>query len=294
MEIAPEAPLTIFGMSFNMMTLYMSWVVIGVLLLGGWLATRRMTEVPSRWQLCMELFVGFFDSLTQQTLGERGRKYLPFIGTIFLFVWGCNLIGLIPGFEEPTRDLNTTIGLAVLAIGTAQISGMVVKGFRSWWWEFFEPSFPGSGKAGLIVGSATAAISVAAYVLVVVQVCTKALPGLSVVSRALAVAILCLAGLAIVVTMAFAFQKRRVPNVFMAPLNVVGEVGKSISLPFRLYGNIFGGAVILIVVSYLAKQIVFPVIINLFFGLLIGTIQAFVFAMLSLTYTAVAIAEQEE
>ena len=79
----------------------------------------------------------------------------------------------------------------------------------------------------------------------------------------------------------------------MAPLNIVGEIGKSISLPFRLYGNIFGGAVIIIVLSALLRQVVMPMFLMFFFGFFVGTIQAFVFAMLSLTYVAVAIAEDD-
>ena len=294
MQIAPDAPLTIFGMSLNMTTLYMSWAVIGVLLLSAWLATRRMTEVPGRWQLCLELLVDFFDTLARQALGERGRRYLPFVGSIFLFVWGCNLIGLVPGCVEPTRDLNTPIGLAVLAIATAHLSAILVKGFRSWWWGFFEPSFPASGKAGLVAGVLTGVAAVGVYAWVLSQVAAETLPGLGGAARAITIGVLALVAAAIVMTGVFAFQKRRVPNVFMAPLNFVGEVGKSISLPFRLYGNIFGGAVIIIVLGSLLRGVVMPVVLMFFFGLFVGTIQPFVFAMLSLTYIAVALADGDD
>ena len=293
MEIAPDAPLDILGMQFNVMTLYMSWIVMAVLLFGAWRTTRQMSEVPSRWQLCMEMFVDFFDSLAQQALGERGRTYLPFAGTVFLFVWGCNLIGMFPGCVEPTRDLNTPIGLAVLAISTAHLSCIVVKGFREWWWGFFEPAFPASGKAGLAAAIMTALVSVGVYLLIVVKVCAGLLPGLGAVGKAITIVVLLLVGAAGVATTVFAFQKRRVPNVLMAPLNFVGELGKSISLPFRLYGNIFGGAVIIIVISALTSHVVFPLGLMFFFCLFVGTVQAFVFSMLSLTYIAVALAEDE-
>lgn len=81
------------------------------------------------------------------------------------------------------------------------------------------------------------------------------------------------------------------PFFIMAPLNMIGEVSKGISLSFRLFGNISGGAIIIIVISYLIKYTVLPVGLNLFFGLFVGTIQAFVFTMLSMTYIAVAVAE---
>ncbi len=86
----------------------------------------------------------------------------------------------------------------------------------------------------------------------------------------------------------------KIPNIFIAPLNIVGECGKALSLPFRLYGNIFGGAVIIIVLSHLIMFIGLPLLLQVFFGFFVGTIQAFVFTMLALTYTAVAIAEAEE
>jgi F-type H+-transporting ATPase subunit a len=81
------------------------------------------------------------------------------------------------------------------------------------------------------------------------------------------------------------------PFFIMMPLNVIGELAKGVSLSFRLFGNIAGGAIIIVVVSYLIKYTVVPVGLNVFFGLFVGTIQAFVFTMLAMTYIAVAIAE---
>ena len=74
-------------------------------------------------------------------------------------------------------------------------------------------------------------------------------------------------------------------------LNVIGEFAKGVSLAFRLFGNILGGAIIIIVVSSLVKFLVLPPLLNAFFGIFVGTIQAFVFSMLSLTYIAVAIGD---
>ncbi|MEA3364414.1 MAG: FoF1 ATP synthase subunit a [Candidatus Hydrogenedentes bacterium] len=73
------------------------------------------------------------------------------------------------------------------------------------------------------------------------------------------------------------------------PLNVVGEVSKVISISFRLFGNIMGGAIIIIVVSTLTYNVLLPIGLSYFFGFFVGTIQAFVFTMLTLTYIAVAI-----
>ena len=81
------------------------------------------------------------------------------------------------------------------------------------------------------------------------------------------------------------------PFFVMMPLNVIGEIAKGVSLSFRLFGNILGGAIIVMVISYLIKYAILPVGLNLFFGLFVGTIQAFLFTMLSMTYIAVAISD---
>lgn len=77
------------------------------------------------------------------------------------------------------------------------------------------------------------------------------------------------------------------PYVFMLPLTLIGELAKVVSISFRLFGNISGGAIIILVVSTLAYHLVFPPILNIFFGLFIGTVQALVFTLLTLVYISI-------
>ena len=79
------------------------------------------------------------------------------------------------------------------------------------------------------------------------------------------------------------------PMFFMAPLNIIGELAKVVSISFRLYGNILGGAIIILVVSHLIYSLILPPFLILFFSLFIGTIQAFVFTMLTLVYISVQV-----
>jgi F-type H+-transporting ATPase subunit a len=79
------------------------------------------------------------------------------------------------------------------------------------------------------------------------------------------------------------------PMFIMAPLNVIGELAKIVSISFRLFGNIMGGAIIILVVSYLTFSIILPPFLNAFFGIFVGTIQAFVFTMLTLVYISVQV-----
>jgi len=79
------------------------------------------------------------------------------------------------------------------------------------------------------------------------------------------------------------------PIFFMMPLNLIGELAKIVSISFRLFGNILGGSIIILVVSYLTLNLVLPPFLYAFFGLFVGTIQAFVFTMLTVVYISVQV-----
>ena len=79
------------------------------------------------------------------------------------------------------------------------------------------------------------------------------------------------------------------PIFFMMPLNVIGELAKIVSISFRLFGNIMGGSIIILVVSYLTFSLVLPPFLYAFFGFFVGTIQAFVFTMLTVVYISVQV-----
>jgi F0F1-type ATP synthase membrane subunit a len=301
MDITPSAPVTFFGLpmeGYNAATLLNTWLVMAILVVFALLAVRSVSMVPGRLQVACEFLAGFFEDLCVSTLGEEhGRKYVPFIGTLFIFVFASNAIGVIPnlfgwlgwpGFLCPTQDLNTPLGLALIVVFVVHISAIRIKGFREWLWSFFDPSFPAEGTVGRIV--ATAVLIVAAVLnFFVIDRYLAAFPAMARGQRILAgVGTFALLG-ASVTLLTTALRKRRVPNLLMAPLNIVGEVGKAVSHPFRLFGNIFGGFVILAVVSELVRHFLLPPLMNVFFGLFIGLVHAFVFAMLALAYTAVQI-----
>ncbi|WP_419659523.1 AtpB3: ATP synthase, subunit alpha (ATP synthase F0 sector subunit alpha) [Desulfosarcina variabilis str. Montpellier] len=77
------------------------------------------------------------------------------------------------------------------------------------------------------------------------------------------------------------------PFFIMMPLNLIGELAKIVSISFRLFGNIMGGAIIILVVSYLTYSVLLPPFLYAFFGLFVGAIQAFVFTMLTVVYISV-------
>ena len=216
----PQWVLSIGGLeiTLNSAALINTWMIMGLLIVFGFLATRQTRLVPNPLQSVAELIVTTFDNLVGDALEmDDYRKYLPMICALFLFLWLSNIWGIIPYFSEPTKDLNTPLGLGIMGFIVAHYSGIKVKGIKEYTSEYFQPIF------------------------------------------------------------------------LMAPLNIIGELAKVVSISFRLYGNIMGGAIIIIVVGHLVYSLVLPPFLNAFFGLFVGTIQAFVFTMLTLVYISVQV-----
>ncbi len=301
MDILPDAPVVIWGLpgeGFNVATLYNSWLVMVMLVVAGVVVTRRLQRVPGRLQMTFELLVEFFDDVCTASLGEElGKKFVPFIVTLFLFTLLTSIITVVPnflawagwpGFDSPTQDLNTTLSLAIIVFFIVHISAIRANGLRGWLWGFYEPDFPMQHWAGKVVG----ALFLAALIWLSYFFAAGYVGGFAGMDAGTRVALGALLGLFLannVLLVIYSIQLKRVPNVPMAPLNVVGELGKAISHPFRLFGNIFGGFVIVIVISELILYIGLPPFLDLFFNLFIALVHAFVFTMLAIAYTAVQV-----
>lgn len=204
-----------YRLEFNSETLIMSWLVMAVLVVFGFLATRKLSFLPGPWQTLGEMMVSAFHGLVADALDEHNRHYFPLIITVFLFIWLSNMLGVIPGLSEPTKDLNTPLAYGLMGFAISHYAGIKTKGIKAYLNEYVQPMF------------------------------------------------------------------------FMAPLNIIGELSKVVSISFRLYGNIMGGSIIILVVSDLVYGLILPPALNAFFGLFVGTIQAFVFTMLTLVYISV-------
>ena len=107
-----------------------SWFVMAMLALCSFLATRRMDILPGRFQNVMEAVLGGFDDLLVETMGPEGRKFFPLIATLGLYILTSNLLGLIPGFESPTANLNTTVSMAVVVFVMTHVVGIRIHGFK--------------------------------------------------------------------------------------------------------------------------------------------------------------------
>jgi F-type H+-transporting ATPase subunit a len=107
-----------------------TWFVMAALALFAFLATRRISLLPGRFQNVMEVIIGGFDSLLTDTMGHEGRKFFPLIATLGLYILTSNLLGLIPGFESPTANLNTTVSMALVVFVMTHVVGVKVHGFK--------------------------------------------------------------------------------------------------------------------------------------------------------------------
>jgi len=90
-----------------------SWLIMLLLIGVGLLASRRLALVPAGAQNVMETVVSNLEEFMVDITGEEGRAFFPYIGTVFLFILTCNLIGLIPGFLSPTSNINTPLSMAL-------------------------------------------------------------------------------------------------------------------------------------------------------------------------------------
>jgi F-type H+-transporting ATPase subunit a len=197
-------------------TLVFTWVTMAVLVFLSWLATRnlKVEGAVTRPQHMAEAIIEFLLNEIKGTMQLDARPYLPFVGTLFLFVALPNVLGIIPGFQQPTGSLTTTAALAVAVLLAVPVFGIARVGLRRYLRSYLEPT------------------------------------------------------------------------PFMLPFTILGEITRTLSLAVRLFGNIMSGTVIVAILMSIAP-LFFPVIMQAF-GLLVGLLQAYIFAVLAMVYIASA------
>jgi len=93
------------------------------------LATRRIQRTPRPGlQMVAEMACSWFTQLCRQIIGPKGDQFVPFIGTLFIFILCMNWIGVVPGMLAPTANLNVTAGLAITVFFATQIYGFRTHG----------------------------------------------------------------------------------------------------------------------------------------------------------------------
>lgn len=123
-------------------TIAWTWLVMTLLTLGAWLITRRLRDDTrmTRWQNLLEVIVtGMRDQIREVSRQDPG-PYLPFVGTLFLFVATCNLLAIVPGYIPPTGSLSTATALALSVFVAVPLFGIAQQGFAPYFRRYLRPT----------------------------------------------------------------------------------------------------------------------------------------------------------
>ena len=116
-----------------------TWIIMAVLVLVSILVTRNLkVENPGKGQLLLETAVTGLQNMVSGMTGEEGRRYVPYLMTVLLYIGMANIIGLF-GFKPPTKDLTVTVALAVMSIVLIEYAGIHAKGTKGWVKSFAQP-----------------------------------------------------------------------------------------------------------------------------------------------------------
>jgi F-type H+-transporting ATPase subunit a len=121
-------------------TIVSTWVVMAFLVLFSFLLTRKMSFVPGRLQNVLELFVEAIINLIEGMSPGNGKKFLPLVGTLALFIGTANLAHLVPGLKAPTSDFNTAFSLALVVFFAVPFYGIATRGLKNYFKEYISPS----------------------------------------------------------------------------------------------------------------------------------------------------------
>ena len=124
-------------------TIVFTWGVMLVLAVGSKLITRRLSvELErSRWQNLLEIVITAIEKQIEEVGLSQPRKYLGFLGTLFLFVAMAALCTVIPGYQPPTGSLSTTAALALCVFVAVPLFGMEQRGLGAYLASYTKPTF---------------------------------------------------------------------------------------------------------------------------------------------------------
>ncbi|MGH7388379.1 MAG: F0F1 ATP synthase subunit A [Candidatus Rokuibacteriota bacterium] len=227
-----------------------TWLVMILLTGVAFAATRKVALVPRGVQNFMEVVLEQFVSLIDDVIGHEGRRFLPLIATLGLFILTGNLLGIVPGVAGPTANMNTTAACALVVFVAYHAIGIRTQGPLNYLRHFMGP-------------------------------------------------VLWLAPL-------------------MFPIEVISHLARPLSLTLRLFGNMFGGHILLAIIFFLMGldgligwalsgstagvliggvggliMVVFTVAFLYPLKILVAFLQAFIFVMLTMLYISGAIEEAE-
>jgi F-type H+-transporting ATPase subunit a len=287
-------------------SMLMMFIVMGLLVLVGSLIARRLQMVPGRTQGVVELIVEFLLGLVEGTAGKRlGRRIFPLVGALFIFIIFSNWTGLLPGvgtigYYKEAEEGHASAPLEVAQLPSDQSAPVNAAAQSEHEGEGTATADEHSGEDDVVVTEgqdATIADDHAEEeeheeVLVPYFRAPNADLNMTLAMALLAFGVVQVAGVR-----AHGFVgriKHMADPPMLFPIELISELSRIVSLSARLFGNVFAGEVLLAVMYAMAESIkiaviplAFPVVF-LFLELLFGSIQALVFALLTLIYITLA------
>ena len=106
-----------------------SWLAMVILIVFSYFARKKLTLVPGKVQNVAEVVVGGLEDFVVSVVGEDGRKIYPILCGIFLYILVQNILGLVPGCDAPTANINTNAAMALFAFAYYNLVGL-------WRWKF--------------------------------------------------------------------------------------------------------------------------------------------------------------
>jgi len=120
------------------------WIVMAILIIVSIILTRKMKLIPGNKQNLAELFVEFISNFTKDIIGHNSKYFIPYIGTVFLFLAFANALAIfnvVPNFgiKPPTRDINVTFSMAFMSVIVIAYAGIRFKKVSGWLRSYIEP-----------------------------------------------------------------------------------------------------------------------------------------------------------
>ncbi len=291
-------------------TMITSVIVIVLLIAFGYFATRKMSLVPTGIQNFFEMIVEALYNMVVGTAGEKhARRFFPVIATIFIFVVACNWFGLLPGVAtigkvEPLGGKQNPPVEAGNVFNKVAGVNMIMPGFPSW------PPHEPKSLALDVTATTTPAEEEAQLATLTKDLKSNQEAGALVpflrsvntdLNATLALAIMSAIFVEFwgITSQGFFRYAGKFFNFkggpigfFVGILEFVAEAARLLSFTFRLFGNIFAGEMLFLVILFLLPVVALDLVYGL--ELFVGIIQAFIFAMLTLVFGVIAVTSHEE
>jgi F-type H+-transporting ATPase subunit a len=203
-------------------TILYTWILMAFITVGSWLITRNLSAETSssRWQSFLEVVVTGIRGQIREISQQEPDQFLPFVGTLFVFIGVSNFLSFVPGYSPPTSSLSTTTALAICTFIAVPLYGVWDRGLIGYLKHYAQPS------------------------------------------------------------------------IVMIPLHIMSEISRTLALAIRLFGNVMSGNKVVAILLAISP-FVFPAVLSIL-ELMIGLIQAYIFAVLATVFIASVVRARHE